>query len=84
MSDRRSVFGGMETTFSRWVARLVKEHLILGSLFESAFMATWIAILAFILSGEDVGKTVGTWIVLFVGFFVWFGIYNFWKLARRP
>jgi hypothetical protein len=82
MSSRNGAFSGMETPFSRWVARLVAKHLILGTVFESVIGSASLALLAYILSGQ-IRQAVVTWIVLFVVFVGSFGLYNLWRLFKR-
>lgn len=83
MPNSKGVFSNMETPLSRWVARLVAKHLILGTLFESVVGAAWLALLVYILSGQ-VRQAVGTGVVLFVVFVGFFGLWNLWKLWRQP
>jgi len=83
VSNRQGGFGGAETPMSRWTARLVANHLLLGTLFEGAFGSTWIALMAFVLTDEDVGKTIAIWIALFVVFVACFGVSNVWRRMRQ-
>jgi len=74
----------METPVSRWFDRLVARHFVVGTIVESALLSTWIALLGFIFPHNHIDKIVGFWLVLFVAFVMWFGLYNWWKLGKRP
>ena len=72
-----------ETPVSRWVARLVSRHLVLGTLFESLFLSAWIALLGFVTPGVHLGNVIAVWLLLFVVFTISIGVHNAWKLKRQ-